>query len=126
MKAGRILLAVLAGAVVWAALWTGGTQAISSALSLAPDEPITGAGVLLGYIVYSVLLSILAGFVTARVAGTRPMAAVWTLAIIQLAIGIFVEISYWGLMPVWYHLVFLALLVPATVYGGRLRERRAA
>jgi hypothetical protein len=28
--------------------------------------------------------------------------------------------------PVWYHVVFLALLVPATVLGGRLFAHRAA
>lgn len=126
MRAGRILLAVLAGAAVWAALWVGGTQAVASALSLAPDEPLTRPGVLLGYVLYSVILSVLAGFVSAVVAGIRPIPAVWTLAIIQLAIGVFVEISYWNLMPVWYHLVFLALIVPATVYGGRRRARGRA
>jgi hypothetical protein len=30
-------------------------------------------------------------------------------------------VSAWQLTPVWYHLVFLALLVPAVLYGGRLR-----
>ena len=51
----------------------------------------------------------------------RAMRAVWILAFVQLAIGIAVEASYWELMPVWYHLLFLALLIPATVYGGRLK-----
>lgn len=43
---------------------------------------------------------------------------------LQLTLGIVFEVSYWHLMPVWYHLVFLALVGPATLYGGVLRGRR--
>ena len=125
-KAGRATAAVVAGAAVWAILWAGGTQASMAALPdiLAPNQPITHTGILLGYIAYSVVLSLLAGYVTAAVAGVNPMPAVWSLAVLQLALGIFFEISYWSLMPAWYHLIFLALLVPATVYGGTIRARR--
>jgi hypothetical protein len=52
------------------------------------------------------------------------MPAVWGLAVLQLLLGIGIEASAWSMTPVWYHVVFLALLVPATVYGGRLRVRR--
>ncbi len=123
---GRTILAVVAGAVVWALLWVGGTQAAQAALPsvLAVGQPVTDAGALAGLIVYSVLLSMLAGYVTAAVATKEPMRAVWALAILQLALGIGFEASAWSLTPLWYHLVFLVLIVPATVYGGRLRDRR--
>ena len=125
-KTGRAILAVLAGAVVWAVLWVGGTQAAHAAFpsALPPGQPMTSPTALMGLIVYSVALSVLAGYVTASVAAREPMPAVWALAILQLAIGVGVEASAWSLAPVWYHLVFLALLVPATIYGGRLRVRR--
>lgn len=123
---GRTILAVVAGAVVWAVLWVGGTQAAQAAFpsALAVGQPVTDPGALVGLIVYSVLLSALAGYVTAAIATKSPMRAVWTLAILQLALGIGFEASAWNLTPLWYHLVFLALIVPATVYGGRLRVRR--
>jgi hypothetical protein len=41
---------------------------------------------------------------------------------VLLLMGIGFEVSAWQLTPVWYHLVFLVLLVPAVLYGGRLRE----
>lgn len=89
-----------------------------------PNQPLTHVGILVSYIVYSVVLSVLAGLVTALAAGSeRPMRAVAVLATLQLALGIVAEVSYWDLMPVWYHLVFLALVVPATLYGGTLRRR---
>jgi hypothetical protein len=120
---GRVALGVIAGAVLWAVLWVGGTAAARAALPelLDPTQRLDHAGALLGLIVYSVVLSVAAGYVAAAVAATSAMRAVWILAVLQLAIGVAVEISYWELMPVWYHLAFLALLVPATVYGGRLK-----
>jgi hypothetical protein len=66
----------------------------------------------------------LAGYLTAAVASIRPMPAVWALAVLQLVLGIGFEASAWSLTPVWYHVVFLLLIMPATVYGGRLRARR--
>lgn len=127
-KIGRAVGAVVAGAVVWAVLWIGGTRAAQRAWPTiaAPSEPVSHVGLLLGYIGFSVVLSVLAGWVTAAVRGRDPMAAVWALAVLQLALGIVAEVSYWSLLPLWYHLVFLALVVPATVYGGRLAGRRVA
>lgn len=124
-RKGRIVLGVVAGAVVWAALWVGGTRVAQAAWPdlLDPTQRLEHVAALLGYIAYSVVLSVLAGYVTAAAAGAAAMKAVWILAYLQLVIGVFTEVSYWELLPVWYHLVFLALIVPATVYGGRLRTR---
>ena len=123
---GRTIIAVLAGAAVWAVLWVGGTQAAAAAFPdlLAARQPVTHTGALIGLIIYSLPLSVLAGYVTAAVAVGDRMRAVWILSVLQLALGVFVETSSWSLTPVWYHLVFLALIVPATVYGGALRVRR--
>jgi hypothetical protein len=123
---GRTIIAVAAGAAVWAVLWIGGTQFAAGALPnlLAAGQPVTHTGALIGLIIYSLPLSVLAGYVTAAVAVGDRMRAVWILAILQLALGVFVEMSSWNLTPVWYHLVFLALIVPATVHGGALRVRR--
>lgn len=119
----RVALGVIAGALLWAALWVGGTGAARAAMPelLDPTQRLDHVGALLGFIAYSVVLSLAAGYVAAAVAQANAMRAVWILAVLQLVIGIGVEASYWDLMPVWYHLVFLALLVPATVYGGRLK-----
>ena len=125
-RTGRAIVAVVAGAAVWAALWIGGTQAAQAAFpsTLAEGQPITHTGALLGLILYSVPLSMLAGYVTATVMGKDPMRVVWALAVLQLILGIIAETSAWSVTPVWYHVVFLALVVPATVYGGTLRVRR--
>ena len=131
-RGGRVVVGVLAGAVVWAVLWVGGTAGAQAAFPelLDPTQRLEHVGALLGFIGYSVVLSILAGYVAATMAGVADratgMRAAWILAGLQLALGVFFEVSSWDLLPVWYHLVFLALIVPATVYGGRLRATRPA
>lgn len=120
---GRTIGAVLAGAAVWAVLWISGNAGLTSALPeiATPGQRLEHVPVLLGLIAYSVALSVLAGFTTAAVKGRDPMGAVKALAGLQLLLGIGFEVSSWALLPVWYHVVFLALLVPATLWGGSLK-----
>jgi hypothetical protein len=120
----KSVLAVVAGMVLWGVLWVGGTQGLMAVRpELQPGEPITGTAVLAVLIGYSVVLSIMAGWVAARLAPKAPVGHAAVLAAIQLAIGIAVQASAWTLFPVWYHVIFLGLVVPATVYGGTLGAR---
>lgn len=119
---GRTIGAVVAGVVLWGLLWNALNMGLMSAGLVTAGEPITGTGLLLGLIVYSAVLSVAAGWVAAAIKGDPgAMAAVKALAATNLLIGIATEAMYWSLMPVWYHVVFLALVVPMTLYGGRLR-----
>ena len=122
-KIGRVTLAVIAGASVWAVLWNAGTLGGQAALPgiLPAGEPITNVGALLGLIAYSVVLSMLAGYTTVAAAGRYPRPALKILAALQMLLGLIFEISFWSTTPVWYHIVFLALVIPATLYGGNLR-----
>lgn len=121
---GRAVLGAIAGVVLWSVLWVGGAAAAQAVLPDLPDagQRVEAAGPLLGFIVYSVLLSVLAGWTAAAVAGVAgAMRAAWIAAALLLALGLYFEITGWDLAPVWYHVVFLVLLVPATVYGGKLK-----
>ena len=126
---GRAIGGVVVGFLVWSVLWlsfTMGAQALFPDV-IDPTRRLEHTGVLLAYVLASVVASVASGFVCAAVRGdaSRPT-AVWTLAVVLLVVGIAVEVSYWALMPAWYHLLFLALLVPATVWGGSLYGRRTA
>ncbi|MDX1493196.1 MAG: hypothetical protein R3253_03910 [Longimicrobiales bacterium] len=120
---GRAIGAVLAGAVVWAVLWLGMNAVLPTVIPdlYVPGQRLESPPVLLFLIGYSVVLSILAGYVTAAVRGPDPMPTVRVLAGLQLTFGVVAQAASWALLPVWYHLVFLALIVPATLYGGTLR-----
>ncbi|HEX6063086.1 MAG TPA: hypothetical protein VFZ04_02645 [Longimicrobiales bacterium] len=123
----RTTTAVTAGAIAWAVLWVGGA-ALAGAIwpnIIVPNQRLEHSGALVGYILYSVMVSVAAGYLTARI--TQGAArAVPILAAIQLALGLVIELSAWDKTPVWYHIVFLALLVPALLFGGSLWKRRSA
>lgn len=119
---GRTIGAVIAGVVLWGVVWNGGNAGLGAAGVITVGEPITGVGILLGLIGFSAVLSGLAGYVTAAIdGGPDAMRAVKALAGVNLAIGIVVEIMYWDLMPAWYHVTFLVLVVPMTMLGGMRR-----
>lgn len=124
----RAILAVMVGFAIWSAVWLGGNVGFKAAMPAAysgGDLP-TQAGVLLGILVLSVICSLAAGLVAARLKGTRTAATVIVLGVILLAVGIPIQLSVWDKMPAWYHLSFLVLLIPATVAGGRMVPQRLA
>ena len=45
------------------------------------------------------------------------------LGLLLLVVGVGVQAAMWNLMPLWYHLPFLALLLPATLAGAALARR---
>jgi len=125
---GRSILAVVAGVVLWSVLWVSfnmGMQAAFPAI-IDPTRYLDHVPVLITYIVVSFILSVAAGWVTALVAGRKPVQHALALGVVQLMLGIGFEASYWSLLPVWYHVVFLALLVPGNLLGGRIRAARGA
>ena len=120
---GRSIVAVVVAWVLWTAMWLGGSAAAAVVFprAVTAGQPLFHSGALLGFIVWSVIASIVAGYVCAYVKRESPMATVWGLAAIQFVIGVAIEVWGWANTPAWYHIVFLALLIPATVWGGKLR-----
>jgi hypothetical protein len=44
------------------------------------------------------------------------------LGVLLLAFGLMVEVMAWNYLPIWYHLIFLVLLIPFTVLGGKVKQ----
>ena len=121
----RNFIAVIAGNLVWTVLWLG-LNAVLKAQAVLPSDPATPvnrASALLVLLVGSVVLSVLAGFTTTALASGASYGPAIALTIVQLALGIFFQTAAWRLMPVWYHISFLALLAPATLAGAWLKLR---
>lgn len=121
----RTVLAILAGFVLWTVLFLGGNALLTT---LAPDafneDGSTDSGVLLAILLLlTVLYSVLSGFVTARIAQKNQSRSGLLLGILLLLVGIGVQLQFWDVLPVWYNLAFLALLLPGAWAGARLALR---
>ena len=123
----RNMLSVLAGFAVWTVLWLTSNAAMVAAVpsAFAEDGSTSSAGILVLFLVFSVVFSIVAGYLCATLARQKPMRLVWILGALLLAVGIFVQLQFWDVMPLWYHLIFLVLLLPATVLGAKIQIGRA-
>jgi len=123
----RTIIAIVAGFLIWGALCVPANALVASFFPgrFESDGGTFDPAMCLVLITLSVGYSIASGYFAAIIAQQDARRAVWGLAIVNFGVGTFVQISYWNSLPVWYHLVFLALLIPAILYGGRLRMGRA-
>jgi len=122
----RQILAVVGGFVLWSILWLLlGQTLTASGLLPGPDEPVTAPFPLLALLVGSVVFSLAAGYSSAAISKTRGFKAAVALGLVLLLFGVFVQVEYWQLMPLWYHVAFLTCLVPASIAGAYLRTARA-
>lgn len=134
----KIVLGVIAGFIAWSIMWVGSDQVLINTIdwygvhqlafekAMINKEPFTvNVTVLAMNIGRSVIISILAGFLAAVVANENRYST-FVLGILLFAFGAMVEVIAWNYLPVWYHVVFLVLLIPVTVIGGKLRTVTSA
>lgn len=124
---GRSVGVVLVGFIVWSILWIASGQISLQLFPDAYDENgmSSETGILLAFLILSVFFSLLSGWVAAAMSAGRGVAhAIW-LGVLLLLFGLGVQISYWDAMPLWYHLPFLALLLPAAALGGWIRASKS-
>jgi hypothetical protein len=131
----RLVFSVIAGFFVWSLAWFGG-EALLSAIGpewfgvhqAAFQAAITNGGqftadttLLLTHIVLGTIVSLIAGFLSALIAGENKRAPL-ALGILLLAFGVLKAVMSWPYVPLWYHVIFTALLLPMTIAGGRLKR----
>ena len=130
----RIVLGVIAGFFAWAIAWFGGEKILSAiwpegfgAHQRAFEEAITNGGqftadttLLLTHIVLGSIVSVMSGFLAALVAGENRRAPL-VLGLLLLALGVLKMVLSWPYVPIWYHVIFTALLIPMAILGGKLK-----
>jgi len=119
----RMIGGIAAGFVLWTVLWLGSNAGIRAAVpgAYGEDGSLRGGGLLALILVLSVVFSVASGYAATWIAGDERITAALILGIVLLAVGIFVQVQSWALLPVWYHISFLALLLPGSLAGGWLR-----
>ena len=129
----RIVLGVIAGFFAWAIVWVGSEKILSAiwpewfgAQQLAFEAAIENGGqftadtsFLLTHIVCGSIVSVMSGFLAAMIAGENKRAPL-VLGLLLLAFGLLKVVLSWPYVPIWYHVIFTALLIPMTMMGGKL------
>lgn len=115
-------LCALAGFVLWTVLWLGSNAATAAAMpdAFAEDGSTSQTGLLVLFLVLSILFSVVSGWLAVRLARAASAQPATILGVLLLLVGIGVQAGYWDVMPLWYHLIFLVSLFPSAVFGGRL------
>jgi len=129
----RIALSVIAGFVAWLVVWLGSEQALSAMWpefgthQKAFEAALKDGGqftadptMLLTHVVLGGIVSVLAGFLAALIAGENTRAPL-VLCIVLLALGLLKAVMSWKYVSLWYHVSFTAVLLPMAMLGGRLR-----
>ncbi len=118
----KSVVAVVAGYVAWTVVFLGSSFGIRTLMSdvHTDDGLTTDLSALLLYLIMSVVASLIAGFVAARLAPRKMTRHAFVLALLLLATGIPVQLANWDVLPVWYNVAFLGMLLPATIAGVRL------
>jgi len=130
----RIVFGVIAGFFAWALAWFGGEKILSAiwpegfgAHQRAFEAAIENGGqftadttLLLIHIVLASIVSLISGFLSALIAGENKRAPL-ILGLLLAAFGLLKVVLSWPNVPIWYHVIFTALLIPMTIVGGKLK-----
>jgi hypothetical protein len=122
----KTALGIIAGYAGWTVLWLIGNALLRKG-GVLPNEtsmPIQSGAALCALIAISVVCSLVAGYLAQVIAQPTSSRPGIVLGFLLLATGVAVQWSLFHLMPLWYHITFLALLVPVTLQGTRFGSRR--
>lgn len=128
----RIVLGVIGGFISWMIVWVVSEKIISAIWPAfgehqrAFQEAIEKGGqftadtsALLTHIILGSVVSLMAGALAALIAGENSRAPM-IVGFLLLAMGIAKAYMSWPYVPIWYHVVFTAILLPLAIIGGKL------
>ena len=128
----RIVLGVIAGFIAWLVVWFG-VEKILSAIwpafgvhQKAFEETVKNGGaftpdttMLFTHIVVGSIVSLMAGSLAALIAGENSRTPL-VVGILLLLMGVAKAVMSWQYVPLWYHIIFTAILLPMAIIGGKL------
>jgi hypothetical protein len=128
----RIVLGVVGGFIAWLIVWVGVEKTLSAIWPAfgvhqrAFEEAVKNGGqytadttMLLTHIVLGSIVSVMAGSLAALIAGENSRAPL-IVGFLLLALGILKAVMSWQYVPIWYHVIFTAILLPMAIIGGKL------
>jgi hypothetical protein len=123
---GKSIIAIVAGFVVIALLSLGTDALLHAAMPqiFSATGRMESVFWLLVTEVYVFVFAVFGCWLAARLAPSHPMRHAMILGLLGLAFNVIGTIALWDEMPAWYHVVALALVLPAAWLGGWIRERQ--
>jgi len=128
----RIILSVIAGFFAWIIVWFASEKTLSAiwpafgTQQRAFEEVVKNGGqftadttMLLTHIVVGSIVSVMSGSVAALIARENTRAPL-VLGFLLLAVGLLKAVMSWQYVPIWYHVIFTAILLPMAIMGGKL------
>ena len=128
----RIMLAVITGFISWMIIWMACEKIISAIWPAfgvhqrAFEDALKNGGqftgetqMLLTHIVLGSMVSLMSGCLAALIAGNNSRAPLFV-GILLLVMGIAKAAMSWQYVPIWYHIIFTAMLIPMAILGGKL------
>ena len=129
----RIVLGIISGFISWMIAWVGSEKILSAIWpegfgvhQRAFEEAVKNGGqftadttMLLTHIVLGSIVSVMSGSLAALIAGENTRAPL-VLGLLLLAVGLLKAIMSWPYVPIWYHIIFTAILLPMAIMGGKL------
>ncbi len=128
----RIVLGVIVGFFAWLIVWVGSEKGLSAvwpefgAHQSAFEEAIKNGGqftaetkFLLIHIVLGSILAVMSGSLAALIAGENSRAPL-VVGVLLLALGLLKAVMSWPYVPIWYPVIFTAILLPMAIIGGKL------
>ena len=122
------IASVIVGYALWTTIFLGGGTGVRVARPDVYDENglTSDTASLVMVLLISVVASLAAGWVAGKIASpAKAGICVAILAGCLLATGVPVQLTAGSTLPVWYNALFLTLLVPATIVGGKLARSNA-
>lgn len=124
----RALVSIVAGLVAWAVIVTllnFGLRAALPGYHAAEATLQFTLAMKIGRLTEAAITSVAAGAVVGMIAPSKRWAP-WLVGLIVFAMFVPVHVGLWNRFPVWYHLAFLAPLVPLVALGGLFGRGREA
>src|SRR4029077_7044476 len=131
----RIVLGVIAGLFSWLIVWIGSEKILSAiwpefgthqrafeaVIKNGPDASgfTANTTMLLTHIILGSIVSVMSGSLAAMIAGENARAPL-VLGFVLLALGLLKAVMSWQYVPLWYHVIFTAILLPLPIMGGKL------
>jgi len=117
---------VIAGFLLLAALSVGADILLRNLFprTFGPSEAPQGAIASVVTIFYAGGFGVLSGYLTARLAGSRPVMHALALGGIVFLFALGGLVGSWQRAPAWFNLGFLGTVFPSAWFGGFLRVRQ--